>query len=40
VLATAHAKELGYEPKLDPDFAAALEDIIKSPRPPEISSSE
>ena len=29
-LAEAHAKELGYEPTLDPDFAADLEEIINS----------
>ena len=39
-LAKAHANELGYEPTLDPDFAADLEDIIKSRKPREISSWE
>lgn len=39
-LAEAHAKELGYEPTLDPDFAADLEEIIKSRKPREISSWE
>jgi antitoxin (DNA-binding transcriptional repressor) of toxin-antitoxin stability system len=39
-LAKAHAKELGFEPTLDPDFAADLEDIIKSRTPREISSWE
>ena len=39
-LAKAHAKELGYEPTLDPDFASDLEDIIKSRKPREISSWE
>ncbi len=29
-LAEAHAKELGYEPTLDADFAADLEEIINS----------
>jgi len=29
-LAKAHAKELGYEPILDADFAADLEEIINS----------
>jgi hypothetical protein len=29
-LAEAHAKELGYEPTLDSDFAADLEAIINS----------
>jgi len=33
-LAEAHAKELGYEPTLDPDFAADLEEIINSHREP------
>lgn len=39
-LAKAHAEELGYEPTLDPDFAADLEEIIKSRKPREISSWE
>lgn len=33
-LAKAHAKALGYEPTLDPDFAADLEEIINSHRKP------
>jgi antitoxin (DNA-binding transcriptional repressor) of toxin-antitoxin stability system len=33
-LAKAHAKELGYEPTLDADFAADLEEIIKNHRKP------
>ena len=32
-LAKKHAVELGYEPRMDPDFAADLEEIIKSRRP-------
>jgi antitoxin (DNA-binding transcriptional repressor) of toxin-antitoxin stability system len=32
-LAEAHAKELGYEPTLDPDFAADLADIIDNRQP-------
>jgi len=36
-LAEAHAKELGYEPTLDPDFAADLEEIIRSRKPRNIS---
>ena len=32
-LAKGHAAELGYEPRMDPDFAADLEEIIKSRRP-------
>ena len=39
-LAKAHTEELGYEPTLDPDFAADLEEIIKSRKPREISSWE
>jgi prevent-host-death family protein len=33
-LAKAHAKELGYEPTMDADFAADLEEIIESHRKP------
>ena len=36
-LAEAHAKELGYEPTMDPDFATDLEEIIKSRKPRNIS---
>jgi len=32
-LAEAHAKELGYEPTMDADFAADLEAIINSRKP-------
>jgi len=32
-LAKKHAKDLGYEPRMDPDFAADLEDIINNRRP-------
>ena len=39
-LAEAHAKELGYEPTLDPDFAADLAEIIKSRKPRNISTWE
>lgn len=39
-LARKHAAELGYEPTLDPDFAADLEEIIRSRKPREISSWE
>ena len=39
-LAKKHAEELGYEPTLDPDFAADPEQIIKSRKPREISSWE
>lgn len=33
-MAKAHAKELGYEPTMDPDFAADLEESINSHRNP------
>jgi len=33
-LAKAHAKELGYEPTMDADFAADVEEIINSHRKP------
>lgn len=33
-LAKAHAKELGYEPTIDADFAADLQEIINSHRKP------
>jgi antitoxin (DNA-binding transcriptional repressor) of toxin-antitoxin stability system len=36
-LAEAHAKELGYEPTLDPEFAADLEEIINSRKPRNVS---
>jgi antitoxin (DNA-binding transcriptional repressor) of toxin-antitoxin stability system len=39
-LAEAHAKELGYEPTLDPDFAADLEEIINSRKPRNIPKWE
>jgi len=39
-LAEAHAKELGFEPTLDPDFAADLEEIINSRKSRNISISE
>src|SRR5579863_10224295 len=32
-LAEAHAKELGYEPTLDPDFAADLAQVIGNRKP-------
>lgn len=32
-LAKKHAEELGYEPRMDPEFAADLEEIIHSRRP-------
>ena len=33
-MAKAHAKELGYEPTMDADFAADVEEIINSHRKP------
>ena len=36
-LAEAHAKELGYEPRMDPEFASDLENIIKSRSPRDVS---
>ena len=36
-MAEAHAKELGYEPTMDPDFAADLEDIINNRKPRDVS---
>ena len=32
-MAEAHAKELGYEPRMDPEFAADLEEIIRNRKP-------
>jgi len=32
-LAKKHAEELGYEPRMDPDFAADLEEVIRSRKP-------
>jgi len=32
-LAKKHAEELGYEPRMDPDFAADLEEIIRNRKP-------
>ncbi|HZD51234.1 MAG TPA: hypothetical protein VE178_21020 [Silvibacterium sp.] len=37
-LAEAHEKELGYEPRMDPEFAADLEEIIRSRRPRDTSA--
>lgn len=39
-LAEAHAKELGYEPRMDPDFAADLEEIIRNRKPRDTSAWE
>jgi len=32
-LAKRHAQELGYEPRMDPEFAADLQEIVDSRRP-------
>jgi antitoxin (DNA-binding transcriptional repressor) of toxin-antitoxin stability system len=32
-LAKEHAAEIGYEPRMDPEFAADLEEMIKGRRP-------
>lgn len=37
-LAEAHAKELGEEPQMDPEFAADLEEIIRNRRPRDTST--
>ena len=37
-LAKAHAKELGYEPTMDADFAADLREIINSRKPRDLSA--
>ena len=39
-LAEAHAKELGYEPTMEPDFATDLEEIINSRKPRSIPTWE
>ena len=39
-LAEAHAKELGHEPTMDPDFAADLKEIINSRKPRDLSAWE
>jgi len=37
-LAGAHAKELGYEPAMDADFAADLRETINSRKPRDFSA--
>jgi antitoxin (DNA-binding transcriptional repressor) of toxin-antitoxin stability system len=37
-LAEAHAKELGYEPVMDAEFAADLEEIIANRKPRDTSA--
>ena len=39
-LSEGHAKELGYEPRMDPDFAADLEEIIRNRKPRDTSAWE
>jgi antitoxin (DNA-binding transcriptional repressor) of toxin-antitoxin stability system len=39
-LAEAHAKELGYEPTMDQEFAADLREIINSRKPRDLSAWE
>jgi antitoxin (DNA-binding transcriptional repressor) of toxin-antitoxin stability system len=36
-LAEAHAKETGYEPTMDADFAADLREIIKKRKPRDLT---
>ena len=37
-LAKKHAEELGYEPRMDPEFAADLEEIIRNRKPRDTSA--
>jgi hypothetical protein len=37
-LAKKHAEELGYEPRMDPEFAADLEEIIRNRKPRNTSA--
>ena len=37
-LAEAHAKELGYEPTMDAEFAADLREIVNSRKPRDLSA--
>jgi antitoxin (DNA-binding transcriptional repressor) of toxin-antitoxin stability system len=37
-LAKKHAEELGYEPRMDPEFAADLEEIIRNRTPRDTSA--
>ena len=39
-LAEAHAKDLGYEATMDPEFAADLREIINSRKPRDLSAWE
>ncbi|MBV9765916.1 MAG: hypothetical protein JOZ48_13805 [Acidobacteriaceae bacterium] len=37
-LAETHAKEMGFEPVMDPEFAADLEEIIRNRKPRDTSA--
>ena len=37
-LAEAHVKEMGFEPAMDQEFAADLEEIIRSRKPRDMSA--
>jgi antitoxin (DNA-binding transcriptional repressor) of toxin-antitoxin stability system len=37
-LAEAHAKELGYEPVMDPEFAADMQEIVRNRKPADRSA--
>ncbi len=37
-MAEAHAKEMGYEPVMDADFAADLEEIVRNRKPRDTSA--
>jgi antitoxin (DNA-binding transcriptional repressor) of toxin-antitoxin stability system len=37
-LATEHARTTGFEPRMDPDFAGDLEEIIRNRRPRDLSA--
>jgi antitoxin (DNA-binding transcriptional repressor) of toxin-antitoxin stability system len=37
-LAEAHAEEMGFEPVMDPEFAADLEEIIRNRKPRDTSA--
>jgi antitoxin (DNA-binding transcriptional repressor) of toxin-antitoxin stability system len=39
-LATKHAEESGHEPRMDPEFAADLEEIIRNRKPRDTSAWE
>ena len=37
-LAEAHANEMGFEPVMDPEFAADLEEIVRNRKPRDTSA--